>query len=269
MNANLCLMAVASLLCAPGVCAFAHAKIGSVIENVELTALDGSKQLLLSNATANVFVFFKPGQEHSRATLIHLATCEKEMAAKSVRWVAIVSDRFPKAEVETAVKETGLTMPVLIDAGDALYGKLGVVLCPVLGLADQDHQLVAYEYFTKVNFTEVVRARIRYLLKEIDAQELEQVLNPSGATPGTDADKARRRYKLAEKLFQAKSYAKALENVNDSLEKDGKVAAAHALKGHILAAMGNPEAARSAFAEALKLDPANASASEGLKAIEK
>ncbi len=79
------------MLCAMGAWAFAHVKTGDVIENVELTALDGSTQPLLSNATANVFVFFKPGQDHSRTTMIHLAACEKEMAAKSVRWVAIVS----------------------------------------------------------------------------------------------------------------------------------------------------------------------------------
>ena len=269
MKASFSLLVAGSLLCVTAAWAFARAPIGGVIENVELTALDGSKCPLLSNATANVFVFFKPGQEHSRTTMIHLATCEKEMAAQSVRWVAIVSDRFPKAEVEAAVKETGIAMPVLIDAGDALYGKLGVVLSPVLGIADQDHKLVAYEYFTKVNFTEVVRARIRFLLKEINGQELERVLNPPAATPSVDADVARRRLKLGERLFQTKSYDKALENVNKSIEKDATVADAYALKGQIFAAQGNKDAARGAFAEALKLDPANASALEGMKASEK
>ena len=190
--------------------AFAQVQIGGRIENVELTTLEGGKSLLLSNATANVFVFFKPGQEHSRTTMIHLALCEKEMAAKSVRWVAVVSDRSPKLEVETFVKETGIRMPVLIDAGDALYGKLGVALCPVLGITDQNHKLVAYEYFTKVNFVEVVQARIRHLLKEIDQRELDRVLNPPAAIPSADGDVAHRRFKLAEKLFQAKNYVKAL-----------------------------------------------------------
>lgn len=269
MNAALCLILAAHLLSVEAAWAFAHAPLGSVIENVELKALDGNKYPLLSNATANVFIFFKPGQEHSRAALLQLAACEKEMASNSVRWVAIVSDRFPKVEVETAVKETGISMPVLIDAGNMLYGKLGVALCPVLGIADQDHKLVAYEYFTKVNFAEVVRARLRYLLKQINAQELERVLNPSGSSPSAEAEKARRRLKLAEKLFQAKSYQKALENVNKSLEEDRTSAAAYVLKGQILSALGDKEAARGAFAEAIKRDPSNSSALEGMKAVEK
>jgi tetratricopeptide (TPR) repeat protein len=259
---------VACLACASNARAFARVPIGGVLDNFELTALDGSRQSLLSNAQVNVFVFFKPGQEHSRTTMIHLAACEKEMASKSVRWMAVVSGRIPKAQVEAAVKETGIRMPVLIDAGDQLFGKLGVLLCPVLGITDQDRKLVAYEYFTKVNFAEVVRARIRFLLQEINAQELEKVLHPAGAVSSAEADKAHRRFKLAEKLYAAKNYPKALENINDSLEKDETSAAAHALKGQILLALGNQEAARSAFAEALKLEPARPDATEGIKACD-
>lgn len=265
MKTCLCLLVAGSVLYAVNAGAFARAKIGDVIENVELAALDGAKHPLLTNATANVFVFLKPGQEHTRTTMVHLAACEKEMAGKPVHWVAVVSDRIPRPEVEAAVQQAGLAMPVLIDAGDALYGKLGVVLCPVLGITDQNHKLVAYEYFTKINFAEVLRARLRFLLREIDKQELQRVLNPPGATQGAAAEKAHRRFKLAEKLFQAKNFDKALINLNESIDLDGTVAAAHALKGRILLAQGNREAARAAFAQALKLDPDNASAREGLQ----
>jgi tetratricopeptide (TPR) repeat protein len=268
MNIYLWLLAVASLLGPLPAWAFTHAKIGGVIENIQLTALSGGQYSLLSNATANVFVFVRPGQEHSRTTMIQLAACEKEMAGKSVHWVAVVSDRFQKDEMEAMARETGFAMPILIDVGDALYAKLGVLLCPVLGITDQDHKLVAYEYFTKVNFTDVIRARIRYLLNEISAEDLERVLKPAGTLRGADAEKAQRRLKLAEKLFLAKSYPKALENVNDSIAKDG-TAAAYALKGRIHVALGDKEAALGAFSESLKLDPANTNALEGIKAFSK
>ena len=48
---------------------FAHAEIGSLIEDREMPTLDGRKHPLLTDATVNVFIFFKPGQEHSRAVL--------------------------------------------------------------------------------------------------------------------------------------------------------------------------------------------------------
>jgi len=169
---------------------FAHAQVGSVIENVELATVDGRKHALLSNATANVFLFFKPGQEHSRAVLQQVAVCARDLSTQSVHWVAVVSSRFSRTEIDAEVRETGIRMPVLIDDGDALYGRLGVALVPVTGITDRDHRLVAYQPFTKINYVEVVRARIRHLLKEISDAELAQVLNPPKATQGGDVEVA-------------------------------------------------------------------------------
>ena len=157
-------------------------------------------------------------------------------------------------------------MPVLVDVGDALYGRLGVALQPVVGITDKDHKLVAYQPFAKVNYIEVLRARVRYLLKEIDDKGLAQALHPPVATMSDNAAMARRRLTLAEKLFQAKNYEKALENVNISVEKDPTLPAAHALQGDILAAQGRCPDAVQSYEQALKADPANARALEGKKA---
>ena len=257
--------AAALVFCACAAWAFAHAKIGDVVEDVELPTLTGDKAHLLGNATANVFIFFKPGQEHSNATLKQIAACEKELAGKSVRWVAIVSDRFPKADVEAEVRESGIAMPVLIDVGDALYGKLGVALTPVVGITDKDHRLAAYQPFAKVNYAEVIRARVRRLLGEIDDEGVALALNPPKVIQGTDPELARRRLRLAEKLYQSQSYEKALDAVRRSIEKDALQAPAHALLGQILLAQRKPAEALQAFEEALRLDPANRPALEGKK----
>ena len=248
--------------------AFAYAQVGSTIENVEMPALTGGKQFLLSNATVNVFFFFKPGQEHSRTTLTQIAICAKDMATQSVHWIAIVSDRFPKPQVEALVQETGLGMPVLIDEGDALYGKLGVALTPVTGITDRDHKLVAYQPFSKINYAEVIRARVRHQLKEITDEQLQAVLQPPAATQGGPASVAHRYLKMAEKLLQGGNPAKALESVRKSLESDPNLAAAHTLLGQILLAQGQRDEARKAFARALELDPGDTRAQEGLKAAE-
>jgi hypothetical protein len=245
---------------------FAHAQVGSVIENVELATVDGRKHALLSNATANVFLFFKPGQEHSRAVLQQVAVCARDLSTQSVHWVAVVSSRFSRTEIDAEVRETGIRMPVLIDDGDALYGRLGVALVPVTGITDRDHRLVAYQPFTKINYVEVVRARIRHLLKEISDAELAQVLNPPKATQGGDVEVAHRRLKLAEKLWRAGNAATAQENVRQSIAKDPTFAPAHALLGKILTAQGRWADAVDAFEQALKLDPANALAREALEA---
>lgn len=252
----------------PAAWGFAHAEVGSVIEDVEMPTLDGGKQRLLSDAEVNVFIFFKPGQEHSRSTMKKISRLEKEMAGKPVRWAGIVSDTIPKADVLALVKDSGITMPVLVDVGDALYGRLGVALQPVVGITDKDHKLVAYQPFAKVNYIEVLRAQVRHVLKEIDDKGLAQALHPPVATMGDDAAAARRRLMLAGKLFQAKNYGKALENVNISIDKAPAFAPAYALLGDILAAQGHCPDAVQAFEQALKLDPANKRSFEGRKSCE-
>lgn len=247
----------------PAAWGFAHAEVGSVIEDVEMPTIDGGMRHLLTNASVNVFVFFKPGQEHSRATMAKLARLEEETAGKSVHWAGIVSDTIPRADADAEVRKAGIRMPVLVDVGDALYGRLGVALQPVVGITDKDHILVVYQPFTKVHYIEVIRARIRHLLKEIDDRELAKTLHPPAATSGGDAAAARRRFKLAERLFRSKNYEKALESVNIVIEKDPALAEAHALIGDILTARGNCPEALTAYRRALELDPADARAIRG------
>jgi tetratricopeptide (TPR) repeat protein len=256
------------LSCWPSAWGFAHAEVGSVIENVEMATIDGGRHPLLGDAVANVFVFFKPGQEHSRATMKKIAQVEKETAGKSVHWVAIVSDTIPKAEVLAEAKEAGFAMPVLVDGGDALYGRLGVALQPVVGIAGKDHRLVSYQPFTKINYAEVIRARVSHLLKEIDDRELEKVLHPPAAASGDASAKSRSRLSLAEKLLRAKNYGKAIENVKACIGKYPTLAAAHALHGDILAATGDCADAIQAYERALALDPDDTRALEGKKVCE-
>ncbi|HUC86323.1 MAG TPA: tetratricopeptide repeat protein [Candidatus Acidoferrales bacterium] len=248
--------------------AFANVPIGAVVENATLPALTGGEQSLLSDTNVSVFMFFEPGLEHSNQALAQIAECQKIMADKPIHWCAIVSDRIPKADVEATVEATGLQMPVLIDRGDALYGKFGVVLHPVIGVTDQQRRLVAYQPFAKVNYEAFMKAQIQHALKEITDEELMEVLKPQAAVLGGDASVAHRFFRLAEKQFQSTNYLHALTNVQQSLEKN-PTAEAWSLRGRILLAQGNRPEAQAAFEASLKLDPQNAAAMEGIKTCKK
>ena len=258
-------LAAGGMLWALSALAFANVPIGTVVENVSVQALAGGEQNLLSDTNVSVFVFIKPGLEHSRHALAQIATIEKEMVGKPVHWCAVVSDRLPKADVEAEVQATGIRMPVLIDQGDSLYGKFGVVLYPSIGITDQTRRLVAYQPFAKVNYAAIIRAQIRHALKEITDEELEEVLKPPAATLNENESVAHRYLRSAEKQFQSTNYDQALLNLQKSLDKN-PTAAAYSLQGRVLMAKGNRTEAASAFEAALKLDPQDSSALEGIKA---
>ena len=166
------------------------------------------------------------------------------------------------------VRDAGVRMPVLVDRGDALYSRLGVRLHPVVGLADSKHRLVAWQPYTRLNYCEAIKARIRFLLGEIGEAELNKVLEPPVATmPGADPSKVGMRdVNLGRRQLAQKFHDKALASARKALERDAGLAAAHALMGEVHAAQGDCAAALEAFAEALKLDPADAHALAGRKA---
>ena len=251
--------------------AFANVEVGRRIENEELPTLDGGREMLLSGkALANVFVFFRPSHDRSLQTLKAMAGCEKEFARRPVRWVAVVSGSHAREEVRAFAAEAGIQMPVLVDEGDHLYGRLGVRLHPVVGIADDKGTLLDYVPFHQINYCDMIRVRIRHALHEVDLAAVERIDNPPkalfpSAVPGAVAG---RRVRLGEMFLESRQWAKAAEQARIALEKEPTLAAAHLLMGRALAGQGKCAAALSAFDRALELDPGSASAAGGKRGCE-
>ncbi len=240
-------------------------QIGDAVQDVQLDLLGGGRDHLLARGMkANVFVFFRPEQERSVDTLKELAGCEKEFAGKPVRFVGVVSDSWPADEVRAVVAETAVRMVVLVDRGDALYGALGIRLHPVIGIVDQKGKLFAFEPFRQINYCERVRVRIRYLLGEVPESEIAKVDEPPRSVLRTEDGVAKRHVNFGRKLLEIGDPDGALPEAQKALAISPS-AAAYALLGEVLATKGKcPDAAR-AFDAALKIEPANAVASDGKK----
>jgi len=243
--------------------AFSNVAIGETLDNPWLPTLEGGRAELLSRrVTVSLFVFVRPQQEHSLDALRDLEAVRRELLGKPVRFVAVVSDAWPADEVRALVKAAGVEWPMLVDGGDALYGKLGVRLHPVVGLADKALKLVAYEHFRQINFREIILARLRVALGELKEADMTRVLEPEKATTGSPQAEARRFVNLGKALWKRHNAGQALQAARKSLEA-APSAAAWALQGEILAAGGDCQAALPAFEAALRLDPADATAQRG------
>ena len=259
------LLAAASALGQAAGEASASTPMGAVISNPELAAIAGGKRAVQGTEAANVLVFFRPDRDYDLATLKGLAACEKRSAGKSVRWTGIVSDRFPADQVKSAVSGSGIAMPVLVDAGETFYVELGIAQLPAVAITDKDHRLVQFQPFTKLNFCELVDARVRLVLKEITEADLAKVQNPESTKVGGEASVAGRYVKMAEAFLKSGAVDKAVEQAKTAVEKAPELAAAHAVLGAALAASGDCKTATASFDRALKLDPVEARALEGKK----
>lgn len=241
-------------------------QIGEQVDDVELRTIDGGKaHFLQKGVAANVFVFFRLEQDRSADTLREMARCEKEFEKRPVRWVAVVSDSWPAEEVKALVRETGIKMPVLVDAGDALYGKLGIRLHPVIGIVDRAGKLAAFEPFRQLNYCERIRVRIRLQLGEATEADVARVDEPAATPlPHSDQGVSRRHVNFARRLHDLKQDDQALAELQKALAL-APSAGAWALRGEILAGRGQCAEAAQALEAALKIEPANAVALEAKK----
>jgi tetratricopeptide (TPR) repeat protein len=240
--------------------------MGAVLSNPELAALAGGKARPQQDVDLNVLVFFRPDMETSKETLKGLAACEKRTAGKPVRWAGIVADRYAAGQVKSAVTESGILMPVLIDAGQALENEVAVAQLPAVAFTDRSKKLVAFQPYTKLNFCELVDARIRLLLREITDAEFSALADPVSTKIGGDASVAGRHAKMAEMFLKTGNNEKALESARLAVQHDATLAAAHSVLGESLRAAGNCKEAVPAFNKALTIDPKDERALAGKKA---
>jgi tetratricopeptide (TPR) repeat protein len=249
--------------------ASAVGELGDVVENIELKSIDGRKLAVASKkAQANIVVFFRTGQEFSSDALKAMAECEKEFEAKPVNWVAIVSDSEPLDEVRQLVAESGVHMPVLVDVGDAFYGRLEIRLHPYTVILDKDRRVVVREPFHKIGYCDRIRAEIRFVLKEITAEDVAKLENPEKGTFRVPGGVAKRHLNYGRLLLDQKKWEKALEQAEKALG-EGPLAPAFTLRGNALVGQGKCAEALAAFDQALKLDPTDQGAKEGRRACGK
>lgn len=194
---------------------------GTIVPDVQLRALTGGTQRLFGGAKVHVLVFFRPG-ERSRETLREIAACGKDLASPSVRLVALVSSSVPTEEATAFVRETGFTAPVLVDEGDVLYGALEVIQHPAVVMTDGERRVFAVQPYMKLRFCDIVVARVKRQLGEIDDAQLQAVLDP-GHMPTTSDDAssvARRHVALGMKLLEKGNCAGALKSFDAALAAD-------------------------------------------------
>jgi len=248
--------------------AHARAEPGSPVENIELNTIAGGKaQLLSAKVKANIFVFFRTGQDRSLDALKQMALCEKQLAGKSVYWAAIVSGSEATADVQAVVQQTGIRMPVLIDVGDVLYDRLGIRLHPMVGITDGKFKLTAMEPYRQIDYCEIIQTRIKMLLGEADQAALDKVINPEKSPlPGADPmRKAMRDVNMARRLYEIGQYDEAVKFAQKAL---GVAPVPHAftVMGEAYVKLGKCADANSAFEQATKLDPAESAAIAPAKA---
>lgn len=220
-NARFLAVLGAALLGAPAA-ASGHVEAGAVVENADLEALGGGRQALLASGRIHVLVFLRPGQARSEDTIRRLAGCESSLQDKPVRTVLLVSAGAPREEVRALVAGSGVRAPVLLDEGDRVYGRMELRQHPVVVVVDAVGKVHAVEPYQRLRYCEIVLARVRFLLGELDQAAVDRILKPERATfPNEVGGGAAARYvNLGDREMAKGNCALAIQAYDDALRRD-------------------------------------------------
>jgi hypothetical protein len=229
---------------------------GQVLPDVTLRRVDGGSAPLVDRAAAaTAVVFFRAPHERSEETLRMLAACQPRLAGKPVRVVGVVPADAAEA-ARASAEAAGAKLPVLVDAGDVVYSAAGARTHPAIVIVDRARKVVAFEPYHQVGSCEIVVARIRRALGEIDDAEVARILSPAASElPGdSPAAVAHRHVALGRKLLAGKAYPQAHESARKAIAL-APTAEAWRLEGEVFAAEGRCPDALHAFDAALAVAP--------------
>ncbi|HET6414518.1 MAG TPA: redoxin domain-containing protein [Anaeromyxobacter sp.] len=229
-------------------------EVGDRVDDVQLPAAAGGQTSLLAKGAVNVLVFAKTGHPHCSETLRDLASREGQIAG--VHWVAIFPGDTPLADARAMATECGIKMPILLDPGDALYGKLGVKLHPTILVVDKEGKLAAWEPFREINYGDRLMAQIRFTLGEISAAQLAEAQDPKRSDTHSDPGAAKSHTQFAQKLLEMGALDQALSEVQKSLALSPS-SQAYLMEGKVLVRQGKCGDAAKAFEVAERLEPKN------------
>ncbi len=227
---------------------------GMPVDDVELPALAGGKAHLLSPGTVNVLVFAKPGHPHCLETLRDLAAREGKLGA--ARWVIVVPGDTSAADARALAAATGVKLLMVVDVGDALYGKLEVKLQPTVVVVGRDAQVASYEPFREIAYLDRVVARVRFAAGEIGAEDLARAEDPGRSETHSDQGMALSAAKFGQKLLEMGQLELAKTQAQKSLEKT-PTSAGYLLQAKVLTKQGKCDEASKSFDMALRLEPKN------------
>lgn len=239
-----------------GVLAIENLKVGESFPDFALRPADGAAVYAASRITGKpaVVVFWRPGQRLSLEALRDLKAISGEIDNERIGIVAVDGARLTDTEIQAAAGEA-LPFPLLRDPKRVLYGAVGVIVSPTTLVLDAKGVLRFILASHPRTFRQVISARLRFLLGEIDQQEMDREVEPTVLKIDQDLAAAWRMYNLGRRLQAEGKSDQALSVFEDAASRYPSVAEVRCALGFMKLAEGDLTEAAGHFQAALAHHP--------------
>lgn len=228
--------------------------IGDSLPDFALPRADGTPGIYRSGQLAGqpaVIIFWRPNHDLSLAALRDLQAVAQAIGVSRFRVLAVDAQRSSLPEVRTSLEDEVISFPVVLDPQRFLYEKVGLIVCPTALLFDAKGVLRFVAVSHPRQFRQVVEARLRFLLGDIDQETMEEQIRPTVHEIPADLAAAWRMYNFGRTLEAENKPAEAVSAYEKAIGHYPALVEAHCALGFLSLAAGQLQVAGGHFQDAL------------------
>ncbi|MHC4413784.1 MAG: multiheme c-type cytochrome [Planctomycetota bacterium] len=202
-----------------------------------------------------VILFWRPQQELSLEALRDLGMVAAELGTERIRIVGVDSARSSAQEVQAALGGGDVSFPILLDPQRELYGRFAVIVSPTTFLVDAEGVLRFKVASHARHYSRIITARLRFLLGDIDEEQMNQEIEPTVLKIDHDLAAALRMYNLGRKLQGEGKPQEAVAMYEKAVSQYPSLPEARCALGFMRLTSGDLDAAAQHFQTALTYQP--------------
>ena len=211
-----------------------------------------------------VLIYWRPNQKRSHLALKDGKLFSDTFRNKGVRIIGLIAKPDNMETVMKIMEDYEIDFPVLIDSARDVFSGYGIRVYPTTIVIDGEGKVAYSIPGHAINSKIRLEAHLKYLLGEVDEEELQDMLSPRIELKDDSLLKALRTYNLALKFTEAKLLDQAVDTVKRAIEIKPDFAKSYILLGFLLLSRDEADAALEQFKRALELDPQSHDAKTGL-----
>jgi len=215
----------------------------------ETAGLYPSEQLIGQPA---VIIFWRPDHKLSADALRDLEAVAQDIGPVKFKILAVDAKLSSVQDVQKALAGENFSFPVVLDPQRELYEKVGLIVSPTTLLFDAQGILRFVVASHARQFRQSVKARLRFLLGEIDQQTMNEQIKPTNYHVKPDVAAAWRMYNLGIQLQAEGKIDEAASMFEKAVAKHPPLAEAHCALGYLKFKAGDLNGAGERFGAALK-----------------
>jgi peroxiredoxin/predicted negative regulator of RcsB-dependent stress response len=246
----------------------AHAinvKAGDAAPDFTLSSLqDETVSLSKYRGSIVVLVYFNMEQARSRETIKDIQSLFERYRSRGVQVFGITADDGEKESILKMAGKHNFDFPILVDSERNVFGDYGIRVYPSTVIIDKEGNVAYGIPGHSLAYKVQMDGRLRFLLGDINDEELQAVMHPKRVVRDDALLKAERRYNLALTFTRSRLNQQALMTVKQSIMAKPDFVKSHILLGFLLLDEEEADEAYNAFRKALNITPDSKDAMTGL-----